>query len=75
MDGEGNDERYHPARAALLAALALIGFACVLLLLTLLLRCSGAGEAPTPEPTGTDSASLLAQLLPLLLMLANLIVQ
>ena len=37
-------------RAALLAALTLIGFACALLLLTLLLRCAAGDEAPvTPS--------------------------
>lgn len=52
-------EQYHPARAALLAALALIGFACALLLLTLVVRCAAGPEVPLPTPTLDDSAALL----------------
>jgi hypothetical protein len=38
------------ARAALLAALTLIGFACALLLLSLLVRCAVGDEVPTLTP-------------------------
>ena len=57
--GSGQDEQYHPARAALLAALALIGFACALLLITLLIRCTAGPEVPLPTPTLDGSAALL----------------
>jgi hypothetical protein len=52
-------------RAAILAALTLIGFACALLLLTLLVRCVAVDEVPGAEPTppagGTSSGSPLAR--------------
>ena len=61
--GDGLDrEQYHPARAALLAALALIGFACALLLITLLIRSATGPEVPLPTPTLDDSAALLRTL-------------
>ncbi|MBN1660582.1 MAG: hypothetical protein JXA93_19450 [Anaerolineae bacterium] len=38
------------ARAALLAALTLVGLACMLLLLSLLIRCAAGDEGPTLTP-------------------------
>jgi hypothetical protein len=46
-------------RAALLAALALLGFACVLMLFALLVRCAAGGEVPVVTPGATDAPSAL----------------
>lgn len=61
--GNGLEEpQYHPARAALLAALALIGFACALLLITLLIRSATGPEVPLPTPTLDDSAAWIVRI-------------
>ena len=57
-----DEHQYYPGRAALLAALALIGFACALLLITLLIRGATGPDVPLPTPTLDDSAALLIAL-------------
>jgi hypothetical protein len=59
MDKGGDGERFQPARAALLAGLALLGFACALMLFTLLVRCAAGPEMPGLTPTPMDGISVL----------------
>jgi hypothetical protein len=59
MDRGGDGERFQPARAALLAALALVGFACALMLFALLIRCATGPEVPLLTPTPTEGTSAL----------------